>query len=42
MSRSAFQKAMKAMPAFRNLMHAYVQAFNFEKHGDCCASLHPW
>jgi CRP-like cAMP-binding protein len=27
MSRSAFQKAMKAMPAFRNLMHAYVQAF---------------
>jgi CRP-like cAMP-binding protein len=27
MSRSAFLRAMKAMPAFRNLMHAYVQAF---------------
>ena len=27
MSRSAFQKAMKALPAFRNLMQAYVQAF---------------
>jgi CRP-like cAMP-binding protein len=27
MSRSAFMRAMKAMPAFRNLMHAYVQAF---------------
>src|SRR6476646_12181485 len=26
-SRSAFLRAMKAMPAFRNLMHAYVQAF---------------
>ena len=26
MSRSAFLRAMKAMPAFRNLMHAYVQA----------------
>jgi CRP-like cAMP-binding protein len=27
MSRSAFLRAMKAMPAFRNLMLAYVQAF---------------
>ena len=27
MSRSAFLRAMKAMPAFRNLMHAYVEAF---------------
>ena len=27
MSRSAFLRAMKAMPAFRNLMRAYVQAF---------------
>jgi CRP-like cAMP-binding protein len=27
MSRSAFLRAMKAMPAFRNLMQAYVQAF---------------
>jgi CRP-like cAMP-binding protein len=27
LSRSAFLRAMKAMPAFRNLMHAYVQAF---------------
>ena len=27
MSRSAFLRAMKAIPAFRNLMHAYVQAF---------------
>ena len=27
MSRSAFLRAMKAMPAFRNLMHAYVQTF---------------
>ena len=27
MSRSAFLRAMKALPAFRNLMHAYVQAF---------------
>jgi CRP-like cAMP-binding protein len=27
MPRSAFLRAMKAMPAFRNLMHAYVQAF---------------
>jgi CRP-like cAMP-binding protein len=27
MSRSAFLRAMKVMPAFRNLMHAYVQAF---------------
>ena len=27
MSRNALLRAMKAMPAFRNLMHAYVQAF---------------
>jgi CRP-like cAMP-binding protein len=27
LSRSAFLRAMKAMPAFRNLMYAYVQAF---------------
>jgi hypothetical protein len=27
MSRSAFLRAMKAMPAFRNLMYAYVEAF---------------
>ena len=27
MSRSAFLRALKAMPAFRNLMLAYVQAF---------------
>jgi CRP-like cAMP-binding protein len=27
MSRNAFLRAMKAMPAFRNLMLAYVQAF---------------
>ena len=27
MSRSAFLRGMKTMPAFRNLMHAYVQAF---------------
>jgi CRP-like cAMP-binding protein len=27
MSRPAFTRAMDAMPAFRNLMHAYVQAF---------------
>ena len=27
MSRSAFLRAMKALPAFRNLMHAYVQTF---------------
>jgi CRP-like cAMP-binding protein len=26
MSRAAFTRAMDAMPAFRNLMHAYVQA----------------
>ena len=27
MSRRAFLRAMKAMPAFRNLMYAYVEAF---------------
>ena len=27
MSRGAFLRAMKAMPAFRNLMYAYVEAF---------------
>ena len=27
MSRNALLRAMKAMSAFRNLMHAYVQAF---------------
>ena len=27
MSRSAFLRTIKAMPAFRNLMHAYVEAF---------------
>ena len=27
MSRAAFDRAMKSMPAFRGLMFAYVQAF---------------
>jgi CRP-like cAMP-binding protein len=27
MSRTAFTRAMKSMPAFRNLMYAYVHAF---------------
>jgi CRP-like cAMP-binding protein len=27
MSRAAFTRAMASMPSFRNLMHAYVQAF---------------
>jgi CRP-like cAMP-binding protein len=27
MSRAAFTRAMKSMPAFRNLMYAYVHAF---------------
>jgi CRP-like cAMP-binding protein len=27
MSRAAFMRAMESMPAFRNLMHAYSQAF---------------
>jgi signal-transduction protein with cAMP-binding, CBS, and nucleotidyltransferase domain len=27
MSRAAFTRAMRSMPSFRNLMHAYVQAF---------------
>ena len=33
MSRAAFNRAMKSMPSFRDLMLAYVQAFLYVKSG---------